>query len=86
MKKIKIITETREVEVLEDVICNKCGNSCRPGKSVPDYYGLVEACFTTGYESTHFDDGLVFNFSLCEKCLFELFKTFKIQPNKEGYF
>lgn len=81
MKKTKTIL--LEKEIVEDIICNKCGNSCRPGEDVPDYYGLVEATFTTGYESTHFDDYWKYTFSLCEGCLFEFFSRFKIPAEKE---
>lgn len=86
MKKKIIKTET--VEIIEDIICNKCGESCK--KNVmghDDYYGLIEVGFSTGYASRKFSDGCYYQFSLCEECLAELFDTFKIDPlMQEGIF
>lgn len=83
MKKTTIVQQ--EVEVVEDVICNKCEKSCRPSKEVPDFYGLIEASFSTGYFSEALPDGMRYSFSLCEECLAELFKSFKISPEEESY-
>jgi hypothetical protein len=77
----KSVTETK------DVLCNKCGESLRPpfDSNFPgDYYGLVEVGFSTGYLSKELPDGYWYTFSLCEKCLSELFKTFKHPPLKES--
>jgi hypothetical protein len=49
------------------------------------YYGLVDANFSSGYDSTHFIDGFSFTFSLCEKCLYDLFDKFKKSPKIKGY-
>jgi hypothetical protein len=84
MKIIKKVPQ--EIEVVDDVICNKCGKSCRPSKEVPDFYGLIEASFTTGYESAALPDGSIYTFSLCENCLAELFETFQIEPEKKCFF
>jgi ssDNA-binding Zn-finger/Zn-ribbon topoisomerase 1 len=75
-----------------EVICNKCGKSMRVEDGIKDtdhswgYYGLVDAEFSGGYMSINRDgigDGGIYTFSLCESCLAELFKTFKI-PVKTG--
>ena len=84
MKKTTIVKQ--EVEIVEDVICNKCGSSCRPSNEVPDFYGLIEASFTTGYESVALPDGKEYTFSLCESCIAELFKSFAINPEEKDFF
>lgn len=84
MKKIKKVQ--REVEIVDDVICNKCGKSCRPSDEVPDFYGLIEASFSTGYESKALPDGMSYTFSLCEECLAELFDSFQIEPEEKTFF
>jgi Fe-S-cluster containining protein len=86
MKKMKTVIQ--EVEIIEDIICNKCGGSCctkfDPIENT-DFYGLIEASFSTGYFSQHLPDGFIYSFSLCEKCLAELFKSFKIEPKTIGF-
>lgn len=76
----------QEIEVVNDVICNKCGQSCRPSEEVPDFYGLIETSVTTGYESPALPDGMCYTFSLCEECLAELFSSFKIDPETSSFF
>lgn len=76
----------QEVEVVDDVICNKCKKSCRPNDEVSDFYGLIEASFSTGYYSQDLPDGVVYSFSLCEECLSELFKSFQIEPETKEFF
>lgn len=66
--------ETVEVDQLEDIVCNKCGQSL---KGYADFEGLENADVFCGYDSKHFGDGTQLCFSLCEACLFELNKTFK---------
>lgn len=70
-------TVQKEVEVIEDIICNKCGNSCYSGFS---YEGLIEANIIGGYGSKSIGDMEHYCFSMCEDCLMELFKTFKHNP------
>jgi len=67
--------ETIEKEVVVDIFCNKCGDSCQRDHG---YYGLREAIVYGGYESNPLEDMTTYTFSLCESCLDELFKTFKI--------
>lgn len=78
MKKYKY--EMKEIEVIttEDILCNKCGNSCMD-KSGYNYEGIIEYEMRGGYGSK-LGDMVGFRFSLCETCLEELFKTFKLNP------
>jgi hypothetical protein len=69
-------------EVIDDVLCNKCGKTQLYAKEDFNYevYG-VQCYFTGGFYSKAFPDMSEWEFSLCEECLFELFKTFKYQPD-----
>ena len=69
---------TREVEDTKDILCNKCGESLyiKFGEGIGNYEGLIEAYVCGGF-SALLGDEVGYNFSLCEKCLSELFKTFK---------
>ena len=78
-------TETKlvETEVIKDVICNKCGESCIPPqlRSITDgndFYGLIEKTVSGGYYSHALSDCENYTFSLCEVCLKNLFDSFKI--------
>lgn len=79
MKVIKTITETREVDIIEDVLCNKCGETCKT-KACDNLEGLIEVVVCGGYGSHFIGDMNQFEFSVCEKCLMEFVATFKIQP------
>jgi len=79
-----------EKETVEDVLCNKCGFSCKrvyPNSSNDDgeFYGLIEVSFSTGYLSDPLPDCQIYTFSLCETCLYDLFASFKIKPEQEDY-
>lgn len=77
------------------VRCNKCGEmlakydkSADPPhadgkKHFVGYYGLVNTMYKTGFWSEHMPDCQRYIFSLCEKCIAEMFKTFKYEPDVE---
>lgn len=71
MKIIEKVTKTVEVEVVKDILCNKCGKTT-------NYDGLIEVVSKHGYESNYEFDAWCF--SLCEDCLIEFMKTFKLRP------
>lgn len=81
MKKTVNTIVTREETQLIDIICNKCENSLRGSC---DYEGLVEVEVGFGYDSKWFGDSNLISFSLCEKCLWELTRTFKIPCKETG--
>jgi len=76
---------TRKVisEEISDVFCNKCGMSCKG--HVGNFNGLIEATVTGGYDSTHLEDGDVYTFSLCERCVKELIDSFTLWSKKGNY-
>ena len=84
MKKIKIVTQ--EVEILDDLICNKCGKSLKQIISTDgdfNFCGLEEVQMICGYGSKN--DGTIYTFSMCEDCVLELIKSFKIPAKEEDY-
>lgn len=74
------------------VLCNECGSDCQIRHLGPHlgthmgYYGLIKAKVTGGYFSEHLQDATRYKFSLCEKCLKELFDGFKIPVDTEECF
>lgn len=66
-------------DVIEDIICNKCGKSCR---NHLNFEGLIEAVCSGGYGSIIIGDETSIKFSLCEPCLGELINSFKHSPSK----
>jgi hypothetical protein len=78
----------RYVDETKDIICNKCGNSCRTDggddkTAYPAFDGLIEVKATGGYWSKIIGDMNCYKFSLCESCLVEYAKTFKIDAFNE---
>lgn len=86
---MRITKEVQQtVEVTKDIICNKCGNSCRTSTGGDDapwhaYDGLIEAEVHGSYFSTKIGDTSKHVFSLCETCFMELQSSFKI-PSFQG--
>lgn len=76
-------TRTEEVTVVDDYICNKCGNSLKDRCDM-NYEGLF-AEGGGGYASK-IGDCTKWDFCLCEDCLVELFKTFKVPVTMKSTF
>jgi hypothetical protein len=66
--------ETQYVDIIKDIICNKCGNSCK----ATDCNNFVYASLNVhwGYGSVE-HDGEVHEAHLCEKCWENIVATFK---------
>lgn len=70
----------------DDLICNLCGETLKQIISTDGMYnfcGLEEVDMVCGYGSLN--DGLVFTFSLCEKCVEDLISKFKIPAQVKDY-
>ena len=78
MKITREITRTITDEEIEDILCNKCGESCFD-KHEMNFEGLIEAYLCGGFGSK-IGDGVAVEFSLCETCLLELFDRCVIKP------
>ena len=90
---------TKEITVMKtvtaEVFCNKCSLTCRSAQddfhyneeddTAHPFYGLIEAEVAGHYYSPALDDCKNYRFSLCEKCLKEMFATFKIPPTTKDY-
>jgi len=63
-------------------VCNRCGGSLAGDADMGfgEQYGLVEASVSGGYSSPHLFDCTTYTFSLCEKCLRQLFAKFEVPP------
>jgi hypothetical protein len=81
MKTIR--TVEKEVEEIVDIFCNKCGMSCKG--HIGNFNGLIEAKVSGSFDSTHLDDGDMYCFSLCERCLKELIDSFKLYAKQGNY-
>ncbi len=73
---------TREVEVVVQTICNKCGGDCKPECGC-EALG-IQAWIEAGYGSPILDDAERegYEFDLCEPCTMELIKTFVIPATR----
>jgi len=68
----------------KDKLCNLCGESMSIEGSIYDEnhsFGLIDAKVSGEYSSYHLSDYTIYNFSLCEKCLRQLFVQCKIKPD-----
>lgn len=88
------IKEQQTITVLGAVHCNKCERPMR-STEIDSVYGL-QAEVRGQYGSPSIPDGLPLRFDLCEFCLTDLFKTFKlpltepngwnVKVNEDGYY
>ena len=62
---------TRKDQVIENEICNNCGQSMvvHRDRLGPEIEGLSEVTISGGYFSKHLGDSIEYKFSLCEKLL-----------------
>lgn len=83
MRHTKTVVETNKVEKDSIIECNKCGKRCdlENMEFSFDIDMLHEFLVSFGYGSSY--DMESWGFDLCEDCLLELIKTFKIVP--EGF-
>lgn len=75
-------TATRVIDVLDEVVCNKCGQNyvaMELEEWMLDFMKKFKIDF--GYGSEH--DGATWRFDLCENCLIEFTNSFKIPPSVE---
>ena len=73
--------ETKEMENLQKIICNKCGKEITVSNGC-EAEGVFHADFTWGYFSEK--DGERHQFDLCEECYDALLQGFQIPVEIEG--
>jgi len=81
MIKTKKVVKTEEVDEVEDIICNKCGNTLKDDCRI-NFEG-IKLRTSWGYASKK--DGETHESHLCEKCYDELIETFKYPPTITYY-
>lgn len=94
MRITKQIQVIKEESLTTDILCNKCGLTCRtdngpvdiPSGVKPQFDGLLEAKVQGGYFSKKIGDLSRHTFSLCETCFMDLQSTFKIPSYRGDYF
>lgn len=91
MRKTIQVTKSVVENKTVDIICNKCGESCSSLKRNHNaksaeygFSGLEEVEIHGGYDSEIIGDMSAWRFSICEQCLSELVKTFKIPHEIKG--
>ncbi len=80
-KQIEIVTEEREVVIEESACCNKCGKKFIKDDGNKYWWDAQLHGFSVGGGYGSRWDGGDFSFDLCENCIEELVRTFKIYPN-----
>jgi uncharacterized cysteine cluster protein YcgN (CxxCxxCC family) len=75
---IRFKTAKKKTKIIWDVICNKCGKTCRLGEAEPVNFGGLRGVAHGQFGSEHLKDCHEYRFDLCEQCLRETFDTFKI--------
>lgn len=74
-------TKEQTVNVLVDIICNKCNKTCMRDFVLDRMFYGESLIYWPGYLSTEFeDDNKGYLIHICEKCIFELFSGCKIPP------
>ena len=73
---IKKEQETQIVEIIKDVLCNKCGNSCKKFDGLVTSFEFAELKVYWGYFSID-RDGEVHEAHLCQNCWEGIVKEFK---------
>lgn len=91
----KANSERREQAIKDGtarICCHKCKADLQKWDTDVDgnrfsvgYYGLVDAKCSGGFNSEQLSDGGIYRFSLCEKCLMEMFETFAMLPDVDCY-
>lgn len=81
MIKTKTITQTEEIEVVDNIICNMCGKPCPDPMDVGQWeYAMLSAHW--GYGSHR--DGRVEKSHICPDCYERLVDMFVIKPTCES--
>ena len=78
---MKIVTK-QEVDVVSDIRCDVCDESCSPVEGYDPLYGTLSAKW--GYGSTH--DGEAYEVHLCESCFFQTLANLQEQRREHLMF
>lgn len=70
--------ETKEIEVIKDIVCNMCGKSCMEGTTEITENYSTNISISGGYFSPVLTDGVTYEFDLCERCVYDIMQKLKI--------
>ena len=82
---IKYTKKSVEVDSVDDVICNKCGQSVVLDAHGEYEWEAIDISHTFGYWSTG-RDGDQYAANLCESCYIEFIDTFTVPPEISNYY
>jgi hypothetical protein len=78
------VYKTERYQVIETVTCNKCGKKVRDNfdstVSNTVHYMTIKWNWGYGADNTLFGDMTALDMDICEPCMYEWVKTFKINP------
>lgn len=78
----KFHKEVKEVEVVDQIICDCCGEFIKKqGNRFEEYIHINK---TFGYLSNLYD-GQIHNLDICEECYNKILSTFKFSPKPNKY-
>jgi hypothetical protein len=69
--------ETQNIEVIKDILCNKCGKSCKKHEGFEESFSFADLNVHWGYFSDDNRDGEVHEAHLCQSCWEGIVATFK---------
>lgn len=82
MQFTKDVTEVRQV--VERVVCDRC--ALEISEEQFRFGNWYSGAYPGGYGSNPLSDGTLYEWDMCEKCLAEMFDSFKIAPKTETCF
>ena len=82
MRVLKKVEEPRIFEKVESITCNKCGKICTGEDAM--YADITDIRIAFGYGSIYDTD--VMEFDLCDSCIDEIVKSFKIPVKVIGMY
>lgn len=83
MRVTETVKAVKEETVTTEIICNKCGKKVNIMDDLFSNNKMHDFSVRFGYCSNH--DGEIWNFHLCEDCIIKFVKTFKYEPDVDGY-
>ena len=74
----------QEIKIVDEVICNCCGQPIKKDEwNNSHFYDHIHISKNWGYFSNH--DGETHKLDICEECCEKLLETFKIKPEITEY-
>lgn len=81
MEQRRIEQKIKEVSILEDILCDKCGKSVKKGNDEHPVFEGTTLTASFGYGSNK--DGLIECFDICDACYDDFTSTFIYKPTEK---